>query len=234
MDVVCDSWWLFNLDRTGDRSDNMHVIGVASQAQHGKDTLANYLCDRLNKIHGFSYWKRIGFADEVKRVYCDTFGVTREFVEEWKVKPEAPPGFDMPVRQGLQFIGDGFRKIRGTIWVDLAFRSKIPKIISDVRYPNEFRRVHKEGGINILIGRSAMLNDDSNESEALIRPYVTWALQHCGDVCNFGGHSLPGNPPEGMDAFDLFVRNDGTIEQFYTTIDEIVVPFVLDFKFHGE
>lgn len=90
------------------------VIGVASQAQHGKDTLADRLCERLNS-QSQSNWQRRAFAANVKRVFCETFGVDSAFVEKWKVRSDVPPGFDMPVRQALQFIGDGFRQIMGSI-----------------------------------------------------------------------------------------------------------------------
>ena len=152
----------------------MFVIGVAGQAQMGKDTLADRLQLQLNglvelqcKTHGEQFtpdkgWQRTAFAKNVKRVYAETFGVDYDFIEEWKVKPEPPPGFGMTVRQSLQFIGDGFRQIKGSIWVDLCFRDpSLAQIISDVRYPNEFLRVKQEGGLNIVIGRTDKLNDES-------------------------------------------------------------------------
>ena len=208
----------------------MQVIGCAGQMRTGKTVLADYLCNKLNQ---FSDWEKIGFANNVKRVYRETFDVTNDFIEEWKVKQEAPPGFDMPVRQSLQFIGDGFRKIKKNIWMDLVFRNPFPKIIDDCRYPNEFIRIKKEGGLNILIGRPDKLNDDPNESESLIRPYIDWALNYEEEYVNM----LLSNPleltdcPEDMDKFDLFIRNDGTLEEFYRKIDKMVVPFVENYNF---
>lgn len=232
------------------------VIGVAGQAQNGKDTLADKLCERMNlecnedsakkedyDESGTPTWKRAAFAVNVKRVFCETFAVDMAFVEEWKVKPEIPPGFDMPVRQALQFIGDGFRKIRGTIWLDLAFRDNTPKIISDVRYINEFTRIKSEGGLNILIGRPDKLNNDPNGSEAQIRPFVDWALRAFSPTSKFidlrdvDYKTLKGllddatQPPEGMELFDVFIRNDGTIDDLYELIDQKLVPFVNQFAF---
>jgi len=214
------------------------VIGVASQAQHGKDTLADRLCERLNS-QSQSNWQRRAFAANVKRVFCETFGVDAAFVEEWKVKSEIPPGFDMPVRQALQFIGDGFRKIMGTIWLDLAFRDDLPKIISDVRYINEFTRVKAEGGLNILIGRPDRLNDDPNGSEAQIRPYIDWCFKAFSPTTKFvdlrdvdwKNLSADTKPPEGMNMFDVFIRNDGTIDELYNIVDTKLVPFVEHFVF---
>jgi hypothetical protein len=216
-------------------------IGLAGQAQMGKDTVADHLAKVLNerineRTQDFTTprWGRTAFADNVKKVYQDTFDRDRAFIEEWKVKPECPPGFDKTVRESLQFIGDGFRTICPTIWVDLVFRPTviegvvIPKkqIISDVRYVNEFKRVKKEGGLNILVGRSDRLNDDPNGSEAQIRPYVKWFLDATHPplvkVENLRGENVP------LDIwdFDLFIRNDGTIEELYEAIEEKVVPYV--------
>ncbi len=153
----------------------------------------------------------------------------------------------MTVRQSLQFIGDGFRKIVPTIWLDLAFRNKaVPKIISDVRYVNEFLRVKQEGGLCILVGRPDKLNDDPNGSEAQIKPYVEWALKTFDPDKKFVSlepfqkavrladpyyKPMPSDTPPHMEAFDVFVRNDGTKEEFYQIIDEQLVPFVQQFVF---
>lgn len=202
--------------------------------QAGKDTIADYLQLKLNEC-GDIQWTRAAFASNVKRVFMETFDVDTAFIEKWKVLSDIPSGFVMPVRQALQFIGDGFRKIQPTIWLDLAFREKVPKIISDVRYINEFRRVKKEGGMNILVGRPDRLNDDPNGSEAQIRPYVMWCLKAFNfesydvvdlrkqDIENFRltypvGHEL--YPPDHMEEFDFFVRNSRPEKQdFYDVIE---------------
>jgi len=213
------------------------VIGVAAQAQMGKDTLSDRLQEKLNERHKTdeAVWARDAFASNVKKVFEDTFGVDREFTEEWKVKDEVPPGFDMTVRKSLQFIGDGFRKIRHSIWVDLTFRDSVPKIISDVRYPNEFIRVKHEGGLNVLVGRPDKLSDDPNGSEALIKPYCEWALdnfdQKFVDVQQELLLDQHHGWPEHFHMFDVFIRNDGTKEEFYEVIDRELVPFVEGYTF---
>jgi hypothetical protein len=210
------------------------VIGVAAQAQMGKDTLADFLEEKLSEKGG--QWTRDAFASNVKNVFEETFGVDRAFTEKWKVNPDPPPGFDMSVRKSLQFIGDGFRQIKSTIGLDLTVRDSIPKIISDVRYPNEFRRVKREGGLNILVGRPSKLSDDPNGSEALIKPYVEWALnnfdQKFTDVLEaLKQHDGLFDWPEDFDMFDAFIRNDGTVEELYETIQTQLVPFVEKFVF---
>lgn len=230
----------------------MYVIGVAGQAQHGKDTLADHLQKLLNgpwfKEHAdreygvdilpmqHKHWERGAFAKGVKKVYSDNFGVDTGFIERWKVKDEIPPGFDMNVRKSLQFIGDGFRQIKSSIWIDLALRGDEPRIISDVRYINEFKRIHEEGGLNILVGRPDKLNDDPNPSEAQIKPYVEWCLRNYnipvvrapGDVANRPWLS---NMPPHMEMFDIFIRNEKTLEEYYALIEEFVFPYVSVFDF---
>jgi hypothetical protein len=62
-----------------------YVIACSGQAQNGKDTVADRLCLKLNERHPEAPWTRAAFALNVKKVYCDTFGVDMAFVEEWKV-----------------------------------------------------------------------------------------------------------------------------------------------------
>ncbi len=231
------------------------VIGIASQAQHGKDTTADRVAAQLSDWG----WTRSAFASKVKETFCETFGVDMAFVEKWKVLPDPPPGFSMTVRKALQFIGDGFRQIQPTIWLDLAFRDHKDKILSDVRYVNEFARVKAEGGLNVLIGRPDRLNDDPNGSEAQIRPFVEWCLFYLPPDQKFVDLSakkdlstietmadwetvsgaltyekwwLPNaiTPPPGLSKFDVFIRNDGTIDDLYHVIDTQLIPFIKQYN----
>ena len=87
----------------------MPHIAAFGQAAFGKDVLSNYLKENLKNNF---IWERASFADAVKRVFEDSFGYDREFTEKWKRIPEPPEGLELPVRQSLQLIGDGFRKIK--------------------------------------------------------------------------------------------------------------------------
>lgn len=192
------------------------VICFFGQAGSGKDTAANHLVKRLE-----NGWKRIGFADEVKKVFMNSFNVTWEFIEEWKRKDEIPPGFDMPVRKALQQIGDGFRKIRADIWIDFAFRNKHNMAISDGRYLNEAKAVRERGGLNILLYRPGFENDDPNPSESQIKPYVEWCAKNVKQGYVDWGNHLTANLPD-LKHFDCFLINDGNPEQMYTTIDKMI------------
>lgn len=218
----------------------MFVIGVAGQAQNGKDTLSDRLAEQLNR--NGKIWQRAAFAAAVKKVFCDAFGVDLEFVEKWKTNPEPPPGFNVSVRKALQFIGDGFRNIQPNVWMNIAFRDKSEKIIlSDVRYINEFSRIYHEGGLNILVARPGMINYDDNESEAQIRPYAEWCLRQFEnfpekvillselDWERYRGENLDDHPPEKMEMFHIFVCNCGDTDELYDEVDTVISKVCEDF-----
>jgi len=201
-------------------------IGIAGQRRAGKDTLADYIFEKLSKDQDFQIdFERAAFASNVKKVFVETFDVDYEFIEEWKVKPTPPPGFDMTVREALQFIGDGFRKIKSSIWIDLMFRNGRNKIVSDVRYINEGSRIVSEGGFNLLIAHPDRVNNDPNGSESQIRPYAVWCLENLpmsGDPNKFTGE----NKPEHMSLFSYFIRNDKNMSDLYQVADSQILPFI--------
>lgn len=220
----------------------MKVILFSAQAQCGKDTCADKLAELLNvghsqtSNHGLDWWWRGSFAYNVKRIFKEAFGVTDEFIEEWKVKSECPENFLMPCRKALQFIGDGFRTILPTIWMDYAFRDKTQQVIlSDGRYCNEWIRCKAEGGCNLLVGRPDRLNDDPNESESQIRPYLVWCYENLDK--NVKLHDLRGfdytgmNPPPNMEKFDFFIWNNSTKEELYEVIENELTPLIKAFEF---
>lgn len=193
----------------------MQVITVSGQARFGKDVVSDYIAYKIN-------YKRIAFASNVKKIFCETFDVDMEFIEKWKVISEPPPGFDMPVRQALQFIGDGFRKIKSDIWIDLIFRKNPTKVIvSDGRYINELKRTHDNNGINILLWRPGFENNDPNQSESQIKSIIDWHISKNveGDVRQINRD----RSPEGCGYIDYFIINNGTLDTLYKKIEDMVL-----------
>lgn len=190
----------------------MPHIAVFGQAAFGKDVLSNYLKENLKNNF---IWERASFADAVKRVFEESFGFDREFTEKWKRIPESPEGLELPVRQSLQLIGDGFRKIKKNIWIEIVFRDKTKNLIlSDGRYLNESVHVKKNGGINILIYRKGFMNDDPNPSEAELKSKIKYFDSNYEDG------------PIQDEYFDFFIRNDSTVENYYKKIDTILIPHI--------
>lgn len=202
----------------------MKIIGFASQLAMGKDTAADYLAKRLNENKNLGNWTRCGFADAVKKTFCDAFGVDRDFLEKWKRINEPPENMLMPVRQALQFIGDGFRKIKPEIWIEIALRDTSKQLIlSDVRYHNEARNIRQREGINVIMYRPDFINDDPNPSESQLKPLILWCLKNQKD--GVIDHKAP-DAPEGHQYYDFFLKNDGEIEKLYKKIDDILIPYL--------
>lgn len=208
----------------------MKYIGIAGQLANGKDMVADHLVIKLNenRHRTEAKWKRNAFANAVKEVYERSFGVDREFVEKWKRIPDPPPGMLMNVRQGLQFVGDGFRKIKDEIWIEIALREDM-LILSDSRYINEAKAVNELGGIMVVVARSGFENDDPNPSESQIRPIAHFCAKYLktGTIWKQVNElDLTDIVPEGLQYYDYFINNDGTLEELYDKVDNMLLPYV--------
>ena len=212
----------------------MHVLGVAAQLANGKDVLCDYLVKVLNREYSESNparWHRTAFANAVKDVFESSFAVDREFTEKWKRLSESPPGMLQSVRKSLQFIGDGFRKIRDEIWIEIALRDESKKlVVSDSRYINEARAVKDKGGFMVVLYRPGFLNDDPNPSEAQIKPIVEFCATYLeeGPIPSYDKLiSLYGEKvPEGMRHYDYYLINDGTLDDLYSKVDRLLIPII--------
>jgi len=192
----------------------MKIIGVAGQRRNGKDEIADHLASILNESESIR-WHRTSFAKNVKKVFCETFNVDYDFVEKWKTESCPPPGFEKNIRESLQFIGDGFRKMQPNIWMDLVFKNlNKPIIISDCRYINEVNKIKSLDGICVFVWRSGFENNDLNESESQLRPMVDWVMEN-------------GEKPPYADSFDYIVKNNGTLEDLYAKIEDEIFPSIV-------
>jgi hypothetical protein len=203
----------------------MKLIAVYGQLANGKDVLCDDLAVELNQKSG-EKWERGAFANAVKNTFCSAFDVDRDFIEKWKRIDSPPPGFLLPIRKGLQNIGDGFRQIVPDIWIKIALREARSNnmIISDGRYINEAKSVKENGGINVLIYRDGFLNDDPNPSEAQLRPLIIYARDYLSDgTININNLR---NCPEGMQYFDVFIRNETDKNTFLKKSRSILVPLL--------
>jgi len=204
------------------------TIGIGGQLANGKDETANYLATQLNELC-HTNWKRNAFANKVKETFERAFNKDREFIEKWKRIEVPPPGFKKNIRQCLITIGDGFRQMQPNIWIEQAFVGQDNhQIISDCRYVNETKYIREQGGITILLWRDGYMNNIDNPSEQEFMPFITKCLSSqswgTGDTrwTPFEGEISP-----GMEIpFDLFIRNDGTIDDLKRKADEIIIPYL--------
>lgn len=204
-------------------------ICIFGQLQNGKDSVVNYLVQQLNQktLYCEDKWRRVGFADALKKVFMDSFNVDLEFIEEWKRKDETPPNFDLNVRKGLQHIGDGFRKIQSDVWIRTALRNKDNIIISDGRYLNEAKMIKEENGISVLLWRPNFENSDSNASESQIKPYIDYCAKNYkdGPILFDIDNWIEAGVLE-LKYFDYFLINDGDLSRLYEKIDNSLIPYI--------
>ncbi len=204
------------------------TIGIGGQLANGKDETANYLAERLNALCQES-WKRNAFANKVKEVFETSFCKNRAWTEEWKRKEMAPPGFKKNVRQCLIGIGDGFRQMNPTIWIDQAFHNQeTHQIISDCRYVNECNYIRERGGITILLWRDGFMNSLQNASEQDFMPFIKKCIEtQSWTTGETRWKPFEGEIGAGMEMpFDFFLRNEGTIEDLKNKVDNILIPFI--------
>jgi len=197
---------------------------VSGQLCSGKDVLADYLSQKLN-------CNCVAFGDAMKRVFMDFFEVDLEFIEQWKRKDEIPKGHLTTVRQSLQKIGDEFRQIKPSVWIDLIFRRNESLVISDGRYMSEVKAVKDRGGVSILLWRPGFENEINHPSESQIKSYIDWCVKYAmeGEIHPAWGAAKDAfeEPiPKPADLFDLFIINDGSINDLYTKVDKIIIPYV--------
>lgn len=123
------------------------VIGVTGRKGRGKTTFANFLAPLLEKRLGFQV-PLFSMAGRLKVSVSALFDIYHMELEKMKnrpdvrvqvVVPDAPPLFDVSLRQFLQRYGDeAHRQVFGEdFWVRHLPPIPTVGIIHDIRYPNE-------------------------------------------------------------------------------------------------
>ncbi len=128
------------------------LIGLMGKAGAGKDTLAAQLAPL-----GFA---RVAFADALYEEVASAYGVTVELLREHK--DEDLDAVGSRPREILQNWGVSRREANPDYWVFLA-EEKITAlrdagtsvVVTDVRFPNEYRAIVKGGGILVRVVRDA-------------------------------------------------------------------------------
>lgn len=182
----------------------MRLIGITGVARSGKDTVGDY----LNGIHDY---KPYAFAEPIRRAAAAMFGLPLAHFQGDNDKREEPdPFWGISPREMLQKIGtEGGRDVFGQdLWIKRAWRewSKWKSaegagishmsglVITDVRFDNEAQWIIQEDGIIIRVVRPGVEAVNSHVSEAGVSDeYIT--------------HD---------------VVNDGTIEELYAKVQEIL------------
>ena len=204
------------------------IIGICGFISSGKDTAANYLVG----WHGF---RRDSFAGALKDAVAHVFSWDRELLEglttearAWReqVDPWWAERLGMPhltPRWVLQYWGtevcrQGFHD---DIWI-AALENRLRQrtghtVISDVRFPNEVAAIRNAGGRIVWIRRGA----DPEWCTTLVEMRQNSTLGICTDYMRqFGVHASEWAWVGTR--FDAVVDNNGSVEQLYEQLKNLV------------
>lgn len=136
----------------------MRNVALCGKARSGKDTVAAHLCE----AHGYT---RLAFADPLKEMALavDPFisfvgGEPRRLsrlleLHGWERAKEMYP----EVRRTLQQMGQTVRERDGSFWIRALLRSAVvvngPIVVTDMRYENEYRALHRAGFLDVRVER---------------------------------------------------------------------------------
>lgn len=176
--------------------DSNIVIGLVGYPRVGKDELGAALV----KHHGFT---RVAFGDPIKQLLIKSdpaFQGLLDVLEEHKAM--GVHNDPLKTRQKLQGLGQSIRDIDPDFWLKAAVSfgnipEKGPIVFTDIRYPNEYEFVLKQGDAQII---------------GLHRPGHGPINDHPSEV--FTGRLLAET--------DLHVQNTGTIEELAASAVELI------------
>lgn len=191
----------------------MRLIGISGKKRSGKDTICRILLPKLRAL-GLGPWNQVAFAEPVKNILSGIFGVSREWIEEWKVRDEIPEGWEMTVREALINIGDRFREIKKSVWRDRAFNLPGNKVITDLRYKNEAWAAHKLGLIVRVYRPGLETLDNPSETD----------LDEYDKICLAGELEGEINIPEIP--YHFFLLNNGGVWDLKKKVEDVLFPGV--------
>ena len=205
----------------------MNLIGISGKIGAGKDTVG-IIIRQLGFTNNGGTWENMKFAGKLKIIASLLTGIPIEKFEdqefkktilgsEWgKPTKQNPlnaiePFKDitfvemMSVRDLLQKLGtEAMRNgLHENVWVNALFADYTEDkqwVITDVRFPNEFKAIKEKGGIVIRVNRPGHGNSMKELAEA--HPSET-ALD---------GHD-----------FDYVIENDGNLEKLISKVKEILL-----------
>lgn len=202
------------------------IIGICGFIGSGKDTVADYLVEN----HGFA---RDSFASTLKDAVAAIFGWDRELVDgrtkearDWReqVDPWWAERLNMPnltPRLVLQLWGTevGRQAFHNDIWI-ASLENKLRKttgnvVITDCRFPNEVQAIKNAGGKVYWVSRGALpewyqyafdaARGDNKAAETL----KTYNI-HASETSWVA------------ERFDRVIRNNGTLEDLYSKVKDLV------------
>jgi hypothetical protein len=201
------------------------IIGICGFISSGKDTIADYLV-------GFHGYRRDSFAGTLKDAVAAVFGWDRELLEGrtpearvWREQVDVwwAERLNMPnltPRWVLQYWGTEVcrRAFHDDIWI-AALEARLSRrsdntVISDVRFPNEITSIRRAGGLIVWVRRGELpewydLAVESNRG-SFDHMKTAYPDVHVSETAWVGTE------------FDAEIDNNGTIEELYDQIKNLV------------
>ena len=213
---------------------NKIIVGVCGFQGSGKDTVADYLVN----VHGF---RRISFAGTLKDAVSAIFGWDRELLEgrtkesrDWREKVDKwwADKLNMPhltPRWVLQYWGTEVARkaFHDNIWIH-SVEHKLANIsdnvvISDVRFPNEIKSIKDAGGMIIRTHRGP--DPEWYRAAEIVNKGPTTNLSWASNKAFLDNYKIHVSETSwiGTD-FDAILDNDGTIDDLYSQINQLLNP----------
>lgn len=172
------------------------IIGITGLANSGKDTTADYIISKDSKF------KKISFADPLKKMVINHFGLTYNDVYTTQGKNNFNQFWGMTNREILQKVGtDAMRRgFAFDVWVkltQLVLKNNIEQdyIVADVRFDNQAEMIKRNNGIVIkIIRQNFKISQCTHESQKQI----------------------------DLNLIDYVLYNDDTIDSLYCKIDSML------------
>lgn len=162
----------------------MPIIGITGKAGHGKNTVADMICNRLKRT------QQLAFAGKVKEVFTVLTGM--EYQDTENFKNQFIVGWGMTVRRMLQKIGtEAMRNgLQEDVWVNALFYSLSDYatktfVITDVRFPNEAEAIEMRKGFVIRVVRPGYdSGTPEHESETALDDQKFYTITNDGTLAD--------------------------------------------------
>jgi phosphomevalonate kinase len=146
------------------------IIAISGKQFAGKDTLCQLLLKYLPD------YRRVALADALKDEYAESAGIPRDQVDILKAR-------DPKVRGELIALGMKRRQEDPDYWVKKVLAQPGNKIVTDLRFLNEFERFRERKAITIRIeakrnvrAQRGTLCHEADPSETELDDIATWWL----------------------------------------------------------
>lgn len=191
----------------------MKVIAINGKARSGKDTVADYLCQK----YGFV---KISLADEIKRICMRVYNFSEEQLWGEALKEEIDPNWGVTPRHAMQIIGTEMgRSIHRQTW--LRFTWRMIEGVTDYVYERKYGLTQEsitavngvvipdvrfENELNFFAERKALLLRTKRNSDKLSSD----AKAHVSEIEQ---ERIPDT------RFHCVFNNHGTLAELYQSID---------------